>query len=73
MSLPQKQWSCGAAPGDNSAAIERVGPAPPNRAALIYVIGSVIRPGVVSVAPALRPTLVQALALAGGPTSNAAL
>jgi SLBB domain len=63
----------GAAPGDNSGAIERVGPAQPIRAALIYIIGSVIRPGVVSVEPALRPTLVQALALAGGPTSNAAL
>jgi len=58
---------------DNPKAIERRGSTDPNRTALIYVMGSVIRPGVVSVDPAHEPTLVEALAIAGGPTSSAAL
>lgn len=43
------------------------------RAALVYIIGGVVRPGAVSVDPVDRPTLVQAVALAGGPNANALL
>jgi polysaccharide export outer membrane protein len=44
-----------------------------SRAGLIYVVGDVMRPGGFPVDPAQGLTVVQALALAWGPTENAAL
>lgn len=46
---------------------------PAGRAGVVYFIGSIGRPGVVPVDLAKRPTLLQALALAGGPSRHAAL
>jgi polysaccharide export outer membrane protein len=43
-----------------------------SRAGLVYVVGDVIRPGGFPVDPAQGLTVVQALALAWGPTQNAA-
>jgi len=43
------------------------------RAGLVYVVGSVIRPGAFAVDPAQAITVVQAMSLAWGPTQNAAL
>ncbi len=44
-----------------------------SRAGLVYVVGDVIRPGGFPVDPAQKLTVVQAVALAWGPTQNAAL
>lgn len=44
-----------------------------SRAGLVYVVGDVIRPGGFPIDPAQKLTLVQAVALAWGPTQNAAL
>ncbi len=44
-----------------------------SRAGLVYVVGDVIRPGGFAVDPAQKLTVVQALALAWGPSQNAAL
>jgi polysaccharide export outer membrane protein len=44
-----------------------------SRAGLIYVSGDVLRPGSFPLNTAQRPTVVQALALAGGPTPDAAM
>jgi polysaccharide export outer membrane protein len=43
-----------------------------SRAGLVYVVGDVIRPGGFPVDPVRGLTVVQALALAWGPTQNAA-
>ncbi len=43
------------------------------RAGLVYVVGEVIRPGGFAVDPVQKLTVVQALALAWGPSQNAAL
>lgn len=43
-----------------------------SRAGLVYVVGDVIRPGGFTLDPAQKLTVVQALALAWGPTQNAA-
>lgn len=44
-----------------------------SRAGLIYVIGDVIRPGGFTVEPQQTPTVLQVLALAWGPSQNAAV
>jgi uncharacterized protein involved in exopolysaccharide biosynthesis/protein involved in polysaccharide export with SLBB domain len=44
-----------------------------SRAGLVYVVGDVIRPGGFPLDPAQKLTVVQAVALAWGPTQNAAL
>lgn len=44
-----------------------------SRAGLVYVVGDVIRPGGFPLDPAQKLTVVQAIALAWGPTQNAAL
>ena len=44
-----------------------------SRAGLVYVVGDVIRPGGFAVDPSQKLTVVQALALAWGPSQNAAL
>jgi uncharacterized protein involved in exopolysaccharide biosynthesis/protein involved in polysaccharide export with SLBB domain len=44
-----------------------------SRAGLVYVVGDLIRPGGFPLDPAQKLTVVQAIALAWGPTQNAAL
>jgi SLBB domain-containing protein len=44
-----------------------------SHAGLVYVTGDVLRPGSFPLDPAGKPTVVQALTLAGGPTQNAAM
>jgi protein involved in polysaccharide export with SLBB domain len=52
---------------------ERAGTIPADHSGVVYFIGSIGRPGAVPVDPATGPTLLQALALAGGPGRHAAL
>lgn len=44
-----------------------------SRAGLVYVVGDVIRPGGFPVDPVQRPTVLQVLSLAWGPSQNASL